>query len=73
MFLIGDIGNTEVKIILFNNKKKIIKKIILKNNKIINNFISNNLKLNQSIQNKIKKILFSSVVPSVFSTFKSFF
>ena len=73
MFLIGDIGNTEVKIILFNNKKKIIKKIILKTNKISNNYISNNLKLNQSIQNKIKKILFSSVVPSVFSKFRYFF
>ena len=29
MYVIGDIGNTETKICLFNNKKKLIKKKIL--------------------------------------------
>jgi hypothetical protein len=39
MYLIGDIGNTEVKIVLFDNKKKILKKVILKTNKVNNYYI----------------------------------
>ena len=38
MFIIGDIGNTETKICLFNNKKKLLKKkyLITSNLKKIN-------------------------------------
>ena len=40
MFLIGDIGNTEVKIVLFNKKNIILKKILLKTDKINENYIN---------------------------------
>ena len=73
MYLIGDIGNTEVKIVLFDNKKKILKKVILKTNKVNNYYILSKLKFIRQNIKQINKILFSSVVPSVFSTFKSFF
>ena len=34
MYLIGDIGNTETKICLFNNKKKLLNKKILNTNNL---------------------------------------
>ena len=73
MFLIGDIGNTEVKIVLFNKKNIILKKILLKTDKINENYISKKIKFNKKLMNGIEKILFSSVVPSVFFKFKYFF
>ncbi len=73
MFLIGDIGNTEVKIIIFDKKKNLLKKILLKTDKINENYISRKLKFNKKLVVKIEKILFSSVVPSVFFKFKYFF
>ncbi len=39
MYLIGDIGNTEVKICTFNSNKKLLKKIILKTNLITNKYV----------------------------------
>ncbi len=66
MFLIGDIGNTEVKIVLFNKKNIILKKFLLKTDKINENYISKKIKFNKKLTNRIEKILFSSVVPSVF-------
>ena len=73
MFLVGDIGNTEVKIVLFNNNKKIIKRFILKTNEINNKYLSKKILLNKKYLNKIQKILFSSVVPTAFLKFKYFF
>jgi len=73
MFLIGDIGNTEVKIVLFNNKKKILKRFILKTNELNNSYLSKKILLNKKYLNKIQKILFSSVVPAAFLKFKFFF
>ena len=66
MFLLGDIGNTDVKFFLVNKSFKIIKKITLKTNLLSNNYLS--LKLNFLIKhkNKINKVLFSSVVPNAF-------
>ena len=73
MFLIGDIGNTEVKIVLFNNKKKILKRFILKTNELNNRYLSKKILINKKYLNKIQKILFSSVVPVAFLKFKFFF
>jgi type III pantothenate kinase len=42
MYLIGDIGNSEIKVCLINNQKKIIKKINFSNNKISSLKISKN-------------------------------
>ena len=72
MYIIGDIGNTETKICLFDSKKKLVKRKI---------FITSNLKNLNSIHNlkflninskKIDKVIFSSVVPEVFKNIKKY-
>ena len=72
MYIIGDIGNSEVKICIFSSKKKQVKKIVLKTSSI------NSKNLNKSISsiynfNKNTKVLFSSVVPNVYKSVKFFF
>ena len=72
MYIIGDIGNSEVKICIFSSKNKQIKKIVLKTSSI------NSKNLNKSISsiynfNKNSKVLFSSVVPNVYKSVKIFF
>ena len=72
MYIIGDIGNSEVKICIFSSKNKQIKKIVLKTSSI------NSQNLNKSISsiykfNKNSKVLFSSVVPNVYKSVKFFF
>ena len=70
MYLIGDIGNTETKICLFNNKKKLLKKKSLNTTYIKANNINKNLNFIKNNSKKIKKILFSSVVPEVYKNVK---
>ena len=72
MYLIGDIGNSEIKIFLLNNNKKIIQKINIPNNKISLKKISHNFKKINRYFLKIEKILFCSVVPSTFKLVKNF-
>tara|TARA_Y100001958_G_scaffold153508_1_gene141111 strand:- start:1219 stop:1965 length:747 start_codon:yes stop_codon:yes gene_type:complete len=72
MILIGDIGNTDIKIVLFdNNKKSILKKRI---NPISLNL--NKLNLHFSFLKKysknIDKVLFCSVVPNKFKIIKKY-
>ena len=72
MYIIGDIGNSEVKICIFSSKNKQIKKIVLKTYSINSN------NLNKSISpiynfSKNTKVLFSSVVPNVYNLVKFFF
>ena len=69
MYVIGDIGNTETKVCLFN-KKKLLKKEILNTKNIKNYNINDNLKFIKFYRKKIKKIVFCSVVPSVFTNIK---
>ncbi len=70
MYVIGDIGNTETKICLFNNKKKLLKKKIFNtvNKKNINLYKNFNFIFPYS--KKIKKVVFSSVVPEVFNNIR---
>ena len=42
MYVIGDIGNTEVKICVYSTNKKLVKKIILKSNLININYLKKN-------------------------------
>ncbi len=71
MNLIGDIGNSEIKICIINNNK-IIKKIIFQNMSLsISNLESKFLKIEKYLP-KIKKILFCSVVPKSFKLIKKF-
>ena len=72
MYLIGDIGNTEIKVCLVDLNNQIIKRV---------NFQANNLSLSQINKNfsvfkknlpNLKKILFCSVVPKSFNLIKKF-
>ena len=72
MYLIGDIGNTDIKICLFNSNLKLVKKIKLSTKNLNKKYIYKNLKFIKKFNNQINKILFSSVVPSVFKLIKEF-
>jgi len=71
MYVIGDIGNTETKICLFNNKKKLLKKRIFNSSNMINVNLNKNFKFISPYNKNIKKIIFSSVVPEVFKNIKT--
>ena len=73
MIIIGDIGNTEVKICLIDNKFKIKKKIILKTNKINQSNLNSKLKFLLKYKNNLKNIVFSSVVPKIYKKLSIFF
>ena len=73
MFLVGDIGNTEVKVFLLNKKYKLKKKIILKTNKINKTEVNRKLFPSLIKIKKLDEILCCSVVPNVFKLFKKFF
>ncbi len=72
MYLIGDIGNTDIKICLFNKNCKAVKKLILKTNLISNKYLALKLNFLKKYSKKVNKILFSSVVPSVYPTIRKF-
>jgi len=72
MYLIGDIGNTDIKICLFDKNYKVVKKLILKTNLISNKYLASKLNFLKNYSKKINKILFSSVVPLVYSVIKKF-
>ena len=72
MYLLGDIGNTEIKICLVNSNYKIQKKIVLKTNSISYSYLDHNFSFFLKYSTKIKKILFSSVVPIAFKKIKLF-
>ena len=72
MYLIGDIGNTETKIFIIDNKSKIIDQKIIKTNLITFIYLSKNFKKLNKYKNKIKKILFCSVVPKTYKEVKAF-
>ena len=73
MYIIGDIGNTEVKICLFSINKKLIKKINLKTNLINSQYLKKNLSIFVKKNNNIEKIIFSSVVPKVYNLINFYF
>ena len=70
MYLIGDIGNTETKICLFDSNKKFLKKKIINSTRMKENYVNNRLKFINPYKKKIEKVLFSSVVPEALSTIK---
>ena len=72
MYLIGDIGNTDIKICLFNNNLKLVKKIRLKTILLNNIYLSNKLKFIKKYKSKIVKVLISSVVPLAYKNIKKF-
>jgi len=72
MYLIGDIGNTDIKICLFDKNCKAVKKLILKTNLISNKYLASNLNFLTKYSGKINIILFSSVVPPIYSVIRKF-
>ena len=72
MYLIGDIGNTETKIFLFDQNFKIKKKWNLPSIKISKKYLYSNMRFLISQRSKVKKIIFSSVVPKSFFLIKEF-
>ncbi len=72
MYLIGDIGNTDIKICLFNNKLKLIKKVRFKTNLLNNRYLIKNLNFIKNYQLEIKNALICSVVPWAFKKIKKF-
>ena len=72
MYLIGDIGNTETKIFLFDQNFKIKKKWNLPSIKISRKYLYSNMRFLISQRSKVKKIIFSSVVPKSFILIKKF-
>ncbi len=72
MYIIGDIGNTEVKLCLFDTKDKLIKKTVLKSNLITKKFLLKKLFFLRSKSHLIKTSVFSSVVPKIYKIIKSF-
>ena len=69
MFVIGDIGNTETKICVYNNSR-IIKRILLKSKSLNKKIILEKFKFLNKIEFKSCIILFSSVVPNSYSKIK---
>ena len=72
MYLIGDIGNTDIKICLFDKNYKVVKKLVLKTNLISNKYLALNLNFLKKYSSKINVILFSSVVPPVYYIIRKF-
>ena len=70
MYLIGDIGNTDIKIFLFNTKFKIIKKIRFSTESLSNKFLYRKLKFLNTYKKQNIKILFCSVVPKSYNLIK---
>ena len=73
MKIIGDIGNTEVKICLVDNNFKIKKKVNIKSAAASKLFIKKKLKSILKDRTKIESIVFSSVVPEIYRKFSFFF
>ena len=72
MYLLGDIGNTEIKIFLLDKNSKIKKRWTFPSIGLNSQKLNSKIILSSNEKLKIKKILFSSVVPKVFKLIKKF-
>ena len=70
MYLIGDIGNTDIKICLFNTNLKLIKKITFSTSSINKKYLINKINFLKKYKNQVAKVLFSSVVPKKYKVIK---
>lgn len=73
MYIIGDIGNTDIKVCLVNKKYNIIKKKIFNTNKVSTKYLYRNLNFLLKHKKLIKKAIVCSVVPSKYLILKKFF
>ena len=72
MYLVGDIGNTEIKICLFSDKEKLLKKVRLSTQNLSQKYLNKNLKFLENKNYNFDKVVFCSVVPSAFKIIKKF-
>ena len=72
MYIIGDIGNSEVKISIFSDQNKQFKKIVLKTSSIDKTTLNKSFSSVINLR-KAKKALFSSVVPKTYKVIRKFF
>ena len=72
MYLIGDIGNSEIKICLVNSNNIIVKKVNFSNSSLSIMKLKKVFKKFDIYFDKITKILFCSVVPKSFNLIKKF-
>ena len=70
-YLVGDIGNTFIKLSILNNNFKIKKIYNLETKKIFKETFKRNYLNNKIGKNLHKKALFSSVVPKAFKIIKN--
>ena len=70
MYLIGDIGNTATKICLFNKNLKLIKNIKIHKKNLNKKFVNKELLFLRKYNFKLRKVLFSSVVPHSYKIIK---
>ncbi len=72
MNILGDIGNSEIKVFLVDTNNKIIKTINFPSKKINNKILNKKFRFFIKDHPNIKKILFCSVVPKSFRIIKKF-
>ena len=72
MYLVGDIGNTETKICLFNKKKNFLIRKAINTNNINMISLNKHLMFLKNNQKKIDKVIFSSVVPNTYKKIKNY-
>ena len=70
MYLIGDIGNTAIKICLFNNDLKLINNVKIHKKNLNKKYLLKKLLFLKKNSLKIKRVLFSSVVPNYYKIIK---
>ena len=70
MHLIGDIGNSEIKICLVDKKNQIIKRINFSSSNLTFNNLKKSFKKFDNYFPKVNKVLFCSVVPNSFKLIK---
>lgn len=73
MYIIGDIGNTEIKLSLLNSKFDKIKNLKLKTQLINSRYLNKKMKNIKRYFPIIKSCLFCSVVPTSYIKFKTYF
>ena len=73
MYILGDIGNSDTKIFLVNEKNRILKRVNLITNNINNRNLDRKIKFLIKDIKQIRKILFCSVVPKSFNLVKAYF
>ena len=73
MYILGDIGNSDTKNFLVNEKNRILNRVNLITNNINNQNLDRKIKFLIKDIKQIRKILFCSVVPKSFNLIKAYF